>query len=78
MLYDVFLHELGHIQVVDTKAKTIRRKFAGETRAQQFAEYWCRELWSTSFDHPDSVHSPPSPEELAALRDGWIAGNSDY
>jgi tetratricopeptide (TPR) repeat protein len=42
MLYDVFLHELGHIQVVDRKAKSTRRRFASETRAQEFAEHWCR------------------------------------
>jgi tetratricopeptide (TPR) repeat protein len=78
MLYDVFLHELGHIQVVDKKAKTIRRRFASETRAQEFAEHWCRELWSQPFDHPDPIHSPPSPEETDSLRDGWTAANSDY
>jgi tetratricopeptide (TPR) repeat protein len=78
MLYDVFLHELGHIQVVDKKAKTIRRRFASETRAQEFAEHWCRELWSRPFDHPDPVHSPPSPEEIETLSDGWLAANSDY
>lgn len=78
MLYDVFLHELGHIQVVDRKAKSTRRKFAGETRAQDFAEHWRRELWSRPFDHPDPVHSPPSPEETEALRDGWRVANGDY
>jgi len=78
ILCDVFLHELGHIQVVDKKAKTTRRKFARETRAQEFAEHWCRELWSQPFDHPDPVHGPPSPEEIEALRDGWRVANSDY
>ena len=78
MLYDVFLHELGHIQIVVKKAKTIRRKFADETRAQEFAEYWCRELWSKPFDHSDPVHNPPSPGELAALSIGWRDANRDY
>jgi Flp pilus assembly protein TadD len=78
MLYDVFLHELGHLQVVDRKAKTTRRRFASETRAQEFAEHWCRELWSRPFDHPDPAHNPPSPEEIETLRDGWRAANSDY
>lgn len=78
MLYDVFLHQLGLLQVVNTKAKTTDRRFAGETRAQQFAEQWCRTLWSQPFDHPDPVHNPPSPEELEGLRDGWQTANHDY
>ncbi len=78
MLYDVFLHELGHIQVVDRKAKSTSRRFASETRAQEFAEHWCRQLWSQPFDHPDPVHGPPSSEEVEALRDGWRVSNSDY
>jgi hypothetical protein len=78
MLYDVFLHELGHLQVVDGKAKAERRRFAGETRAQEFAEHWCRELWSRPFDHPDPVHGPPSREEIEGLRVGWRVANNDY
>jgi tetratricopeptide (TPR) repeat protein len=78
LLYDVFLHELGHLQVVDAKAKAERRRFAGEARAQEFAERWCRELWSRPFDHPDPVHNPPSREETEALSDGWRAATSDY
>jgi tetratricopeptide (TPR) repeat protein len=65
MLYDVFLHELGHLQVVDEKATSVRRKFAMETKAQQFAMYWCKRLWSEPFDHPDPVHNPPTKEEMA-------------
>ncbi|MDR3623171.1 MAG: tetratricopeptide repeat protein [Paludisphaera borealis] len=78
MLYDVFLHELGHLQIVDEKAKSIRRKFADETRAQDFAEYWCRTLWSQPFEHPDPVHRPPSPEEIEALNHGWKTSHGDY
>jgi Tfp pilus assembly protein PilF len=78
MLYDVFLHELGHLQVVDEHARSTRRKFARETRAQEFAEHWCRELWSKRFDHPDPVHNWPSGEEIEALRNGWSAGHGDY
>jgi hypothetical protein len=26
--------------------------------------YWRRLLWSKHFDHPDSVHNPPTKEEL--------------
>src|SRR5262249_4826590 len=40
MLYDVFLHELGHLQIVEPTARTLRRKFAREHRAQEFADYW--------------------------------------
>jgi tetratricopeptide (TPR) repeat protein len=78
MLYDVFLHELGHLQVIDPKAKRTNRKFASETRAQGFAEHWCEELWSRPFDHPDPVHNPPSPEEIETLHEGWILANGDY
>jgi len=78
MLYNVFLHELGHLQVVKEKAKSTRRKFAGENRAEQFADHWRRELWSRPFPHPDPVHNPPSPEELKALSDGWSNAHSDY
>lgn len=66
MLYDVFLHELGHLQIVDPKAATVRRKFAMEPRAQEFADHWRRELWSTCFVHEDPVHIAPDDEESAA------------
>ena len=66
-LYHVFLHELGHLQVVDSKAKRMRRKFAGETRAQEFADYWRTRLWLNRFDHRDPVHNPPSTEEWDQL-----------
>jgi len=66
MLYDVFLHELGHLQLVDEDARPVRRKFAHEKLAQEFAAYWCKQLWSRPFDHPDPVHNPPAPGELEA------------
>ena len=69
LLYDVFLHELGHHQIIDPKAKSVRRKYAGETKAQEFANKWRKRLWSQYFDHPDPVHNPPSKEELASLDD---------
>jgi tetratricopeptide (TPR) repeat protein len=78
MLYEVFLHELGHLQVVNEKANRIDRRFAMEKRAQEFAEHWCRELWSQPFDHPDPVHNPPTAEEIESVRGGWRAANSDY
>jgi len=64
LLYNVFLHELGHLQIVDPDAKTDRRRFASETLAQRFANRWRRKLWSEQFDHPDPVHNPPTSEEL--------------
>ena len=70
ILYDVLLHEIGHLQVIDERAKTTRRRFAHETKAQEFAMYWCRRLWSGPIDHADPVHNPPGTEELAALSDG--------
>ena len=70
ILYDVLLHEIGHLQVIHERAKTDRRRFANETKAQEFAMYWCRKLWSEPFDHVDPFHNPPGAEELAALSDG--------
>ena len=67
LLYDVLLHELGHLQIVDSRAASVRRKFAAETKAQKFAMYWCRHLWSATFEHPDPVHNAPSKAELATL-----------
>ena len=68
MLYDVFLHELGHLQVVDAKADTVRRQFASETKAQEFADEWCARLWAEPFAHPDPIHNPASPVELEILQ----------
>lgn len=67
LLYDVFLHELGHLQIIDSKAKTHRRKFAGETKAQQFATTWRKDLWSKRFDHPDPIHNKPSHDEIETV-----------
>jgi hypothetical protein len=69
VLYHVFLHELGHLQIIDDKAKRMSRKFAGETKAQEFADYWRAKLWLNRFDHTDPVHNPPSPEELNQLEE---------
>jgi tetratricopeptide (TPR) repeat protein len=63
-LYDVFLHELGHLQVVHADETSERRKFAMETRAQEFAMEWCQRLWSKPFDHPDPVHNIPTKAEF--------------
>ena len=67
LLYDVFLHELGHLQVIDPDAKTERRKFAMETKAAEFAAFWRRRMWTQPFEHPDPVHGPPAVGELQEL-----------
>lgn len=64
MLYDVLLHELGHLQIVNEKSKNMRRKFAGEKIAQEFSDKWRRELFATHFNHPDPIHNPPTEEEI--------------
>ncbi len=69
LLYDVFLHELGHLQIVDAKATSVRRRFAGETKAKQFADYWRAKLWSEDFEHPDPIHNRPTDVELDLLND---------
>jgi hypothetical protein len=67
MLYDVFLHELGHLQILNERADSNRRKFANEKLAEAFAMEWYKKLWSEPFDHPDPVHNPPKPEEFATI-----------
>jgi hypothetical protein len=67
LLYDVFLHELGHLQVIHEDEKAERRRFAMETRAHEFADLWRAQLWSRAFSHPDPVHNPPGDAELEAL-----------
>lgn len=77
MLYDVLLHEIGHLQSVGDRPGSDRRAFARETRAQEFAEHWREELWSQPFAHDDPVHHPPSPEEVASLGQ-WGASEAAY
>ena len=67
MLYDVLLHEIGHLQLIVPDSKNPKRKFAGETLAQEFAESWCHKLLSIHFDHPDPVHNYPTKEEISLL-----------
>ena len=68
MLYNTFLHELGHTQLINPKAMSERLRYARERKAEEFAEKWRKELWSHDFDHPDPVHNKPSPAELADLK----------
>jgi len=63
MLYDVFLHELGHLQPVDKQAGSVRLKFAREKLACAFAAEWRKRLWAEPFIHPDPVHNPPAAED---------------
>lgn len=65
LLYDTFLHEVGHLQVINPRAKSERRKFAMEACARAFALRWRRLLWSQPFSHPDPAHHAPGAEELA-------------
>lgn len=64
LLYDVLLHEIGHLQIINPESRDFRRKFAVETKAQQFADSWRKKLWKEYFEHPDPVHNPPTAGEL--------------
>jgi len=66
LLYDVLLHELGHLQMIIANQKSGRRTPAREKLAQQFADEWRQKLWSVRLDHPDPVHNPPEYEAVAA------------
>jgi hypothetical protein len=68
-LYDVFLHELGHLQLINPQAQSDRRRFAGETKAQQFADEWRSRLWTEPFVHPDPIHNSASTAEMELLQD---------
>lgn len=67
LLYDVLFHEIGHLQIIEPKASRVQRKFASETRAQEFADELRRTLYSEPFDHVDPIHNTPTPGELAML-----------
>ena len=60
LLYDVFLHELGH-------CSDPTKRYAKERKAQEFADYWRKELWSKPFDHPAPEHHAPAEAELGAV-----------
>ncbi len=64
LLYDVLLHEIGHLQVIKPQSNDFRQKFAGETKAQEFADFWRKELWKEHFVHSDLVHNAPTKDEL--------------
>jgi hypothetical protein len=68
ILYDVFLHELGHLQLIDANRRSERLRFAQEKLAQAFAMQWCKRLWATPFSHSDLVHHPPDVGEQILTR----------
>lgn len=79
MLYDVFLHELGHLQTIRPEIKNnSKERFANELKAQEFADYWREKLYSEAFDHPDPVHNPPSKQELQNVQAHWIPAHTEY
>ncbi len=64
LLYDVLLHEIGHLQIIDENSTGVYNKFARDGKAQEFAMVWCQRLWSEPFDDPDPVHNPPTKDEV--------------
>jgi hypothetical protein len=64
LLYDVLLHEIGHLQIINPESNNFRRKYAHETKTQQFADSWRKKLWNQYFEHPDPVHNAPTADEL--------------
>jgi hypothetical protein len=72
MLYDVLLHELGHLQLINMNAKSDRLKYAHEKLAEQFANEWRRKLWAVHFDHLDPVHNAPISAEHSVLETSAI------
>ena len=64
LLYDVLLHEIGHLRIVRAGARSRRLKYAREKLAQSFGDGWRRRLWANRFDHPDPAHNPPSVREV--------------
>ena len=68
LLYDVLLHEIGHLQVIHERARSDRLRYAHEKLAQKFADEWRRWLWSSRFAHPDPVHNPPTVREVNLSR----------
>jgi len=67
LLYDVLLHELGHLQLVNPKTRNWDRRFAAEKLANKFADDWRRRLFAEHFDHPDPVHNAPSRTERSLV-----------
>lgn len=64
LLYDVLLHEIGHLRMIREGERSVRLTHAREKLAQEFADEWRGRLWSHRFDHPDPAHNAPSVREL--------------
>ena len=50
------------------EAQTKRRRFASQTKAQEFADEWRGRLWAEHFEHPDPIHNAPLEMELEMLQ----------
>ena len=67
MLYEVLLHELGHLQIINENGKSKRLKFARGKLAIDFARQWRKRLWSATFIHADPVHNAPTAQEFTTI-----------
>ncbi len=67
LLYDVLLHEIGHLQLVDEGATDPRRRYAAQTLAREFADRWRQQMWTTHDASPDPVHNKPADDEMSLL-----------
>jgi hypothetical protein len=65
LLYDVFLHELGHLQRLPGPTRSKRLTYPREKLAEAFSVKWRQWLWSQPFDHPDPVHQPPEAADIS-------------
>jgi ankyrin repeat protein len=77
-LYYTFLHEIGHLQIILPSKTNPNRKFASETKAHLFANFWRKTLWNDFFDHPDPIHNAPTKDELSILKANWINAHLLY
>ncbi len=66
LLYSTLLHELGHLQLVES-SNGWDGEFAGEAKAQELANEWRGRLYSEPFPHQDPVHNAPRADELANI-----------
>jgi hypothetical protein len=71
LLYDVLLHELGHLQLVRPAGRSWRRRYADERLADEFARDLRRDLFAHHLEHPDPIHNSPTPLEQELL-EVWI------
>jgi tetratricopeptide (TPR) repeat protein len=68
MLYETFLHELGHLQIVDKNRKSEKMRFAREKLSDEFSAFWRKKLWDKKFNHNDPVHNKPTTSELKRIQ----------